>query len=213
MPSPFPGMDPYLENVELWSGFHAPFLVAMLDRLSPLIRPNYFARVEERVYLSDELDPGRRLVPDVRVIAVPPVVAARPPRPDRGQGGTLTIAEPIPVIEHLDEEVHEYRLEVRDRVDRSVVTVIELLSATNKTPGAGPPELPAEAAGGVCHVGALDRDRPTPRRRANGHPRAGGRLAVPGLLVPSARRWAARRVDVADRPVRPPARDSRAAPR
>ena len=132
MPSPFPGMDPYLEDADLWSGFHHAFLSALQDRIAPVVRPKYFVRVEERVYVTQEDDPGYRyIVPDLRVVA-----------PDRrrtaGAGLAVAdrpIAEPIPVTEPLDREVHEHRLEILDRVDRTVVTVIELLSPTNKVPG------------------------------------------------------------------------------
>jgi hypothetical protein len=35
----------------------------------------------------------------------------------------------------IDDEIHEARLEIIDRTDRTVVTVIELLSPSNKVPG------------------------------------------------------------------------------
>jgi hypothetical protein len=31
MPSPFPGMDPYLENPEFWPGVHNRLIVAIID--------------------------------------------------------------------------------------------------------------------------------------------------------------------------------------
>ena len=128
MPSPFPGMDPHLEDPAIWSGFHHSFLAALQERLAPAVRPKYFVRVEERVYISGEDDPGHRLiVPDVRV------VESRRPGMTLSVG-SAAIATPIPVTEPLEQEVHEHRLEVIDRVDRSVVTVIELLSPTSKVP-------------------------------------------------------------------------------
>jgi len=131
MPSPFPGMDPYLENPDLWSGFHASFIVELQTLLSPLLRPDYMVRVKERVYLSEEGDPAYRLiVPDAKVVA-----SRLSPKQHRPAQGGLMIAEPIPVVQALDDEVHEPRLEIRDRLDRSVVAVIELLSPTNKVTG------------------------------------------------------------------------------
>jgi hypothetical protein len=47
----------------------------------------------------------------------------------------VAVAEPIVMTTLIDDEVHEARLEVVDRLDRSVVTVIEILSPTNKIPG------------------------------------------------------------------------------
>ena len=129
MPSPFPGMDPYLEDPAIWSGFHHTFLTAIQERLAPVVRPKYFVRVEERVYVSGEDDPAHHLiVPDVRII-----------RTRRRAGRVMptsstAMAVPIPVAEPLQHEVHEHRLEVIDRIDRSIVTVIELLSPTNKVP-------------------------------------------------------------------------------
>jgi hypothetical protein len=132
MPSPFPGMDPYIEDPVRWSGFHHTFLTAIQERLARALRPKYFVRVEERVYVAQEDDPAYRfIVPDVRVIHASRK-ARRAPAPD---SGGLAIEEPIPVADVLEKEVHEYRLEVRDVVDRAVVTVMELLSPTNKVAG------------------------------------------------------------------------------
>src|SRR5437868_10463857 len=134
MPSPFPGMDPYLEDPALWSGFHHTFLTALQEQLSPAVRPRYFVRVEERVFVTREDDPAYRLiVPDVRVIEAQR--GQHPGRATSSTGGKLAIAEPIPVVELIEPEVHEHRLEVIDRTYRSVVTVIELLSPTNKVQG------------------------------------------------------------------------------
>src|SRR5579859_1493160 len=40
MPSPFPGMDPYLEG-DLWTSFNAHFTVELARQLAPQLRPNY----------------------------------------------------------------------------------------------------------------------------------------------------------------------------
>jgi len=123
-------MDPYLENPSLWSGFHVAFLVAMQDQLAPAVRPKYFVRVEERVYVASGEDPAFHLIiPDLRITT---------PRHSASASMTATVGsaveEPIPVVEAIDAEIHEHRIEVIDRVDRSVVTVIELLSPANKMP-------------------------------------------------------------------------------
>jgi hypothetical protein len=122
-------MDPYMEGPTLWSGFHHTYLTALQERLGPAVRPKYFVRVEERVYVSREDDPAHRLiVPDMRVVESARRGRAVP------QTGAAAIAAPIPVADTLEREVHEYRLEVLDQIDRSVVAVIELLSPTNKVP-------------------------------------------------------------------------------
>jgi len=53
MPSPFPGMDPYLEISELWPEVHSRLIVAIADAIAPLIRPKYLVAIENRVYLSE----------------------------------------------------------------------------------------------------------------------------------------------------------------
>jgi hypothetical protein len=51
MPSPFPGMDPFLENQE-WEDFHTTFNTVLREQLAPTLRPDYLVRVERRVYLE-----------------------------------------------------------------------------------------------------------------------------------------------------------------
>ena len=50
MPSPFPGMDPYLEHPALWPDVHHGLIEALRNALAPLLRPRYRIAVEERVY-------------------------------------------------------------------------------------------------------------------------------------------------------------------
>jgi hypothetical protein len=68
MPSPFPGMDPYLEHPALWPDVHNGLIAAIRDTLGPLLRPRYFVALEERVYVEEA--PGLTLVggPDLRVV-------------------------------------------------------------------------------------------------------------------------------------------------
>ena len=77
MPSPFPGMDPYLEAPWLWPDVHHELIGQIRATLNPNLRPRYVARVELRVYISDDDDPGRQvLVPDLRVETSPKRKAA-----------------------------------------------------------------------------------------------------------------------------------------
>jgi hypothetical protein len=50
MPSPLPGMNPYLESPQLWSEFHSRLIVAIADILNPQIMPKYRAAVERQIY-------------------------------------------------------------------------------------------------------------------------------------------------------------------
>jgi len=128
MPSPFPGMDPYLEDARLWPDVHHELLSVVRARLTEALRPAYFVQVEERVYLSEWNDPGIAVyVPDVQIT---PTERLR----SGSGGGTAVIDEPI-IIAHDPVEVHEAYLEVKDGRSREVITVIEVLSPSNKTPG------------------------------------------------------------------------------
>jgi hypothetical protein len=129
MPTPFPGMDPYLERPGLWEEVHAGLIVAIQQYLSALLRPRYRVAIERRTYLAlldTEPFAGK---PDVLLVAaddVPPPTAA-----PLQQTTTLTAELPMP------EEVVERFLEIREVATGAVITVIELLSPTNKLPGAG----------------------------------------------------------------------------
>jgi len=126
MPSPFPGMDPYLEDPAIWSGVHAAMLAGFFEQLGPMVRPKYVVRYEERVYVTGEEDPGfRTIIPDLRVIF------RDDPHRQMPAAGGATITEPLHV-QLAEEEIHERSLHVIDVRDRSLVTVIELLSPTNK---------------------------------------------------------------------------------
>ena len=64
MPSPFPGMDPYLEAAVLWPDVHQRLLTYVADSLQPAVRPHYHARIGERLYVVDTL---HTLDPDLNV--------------------------------------------------------------------------------------------------------------------------------------------------
>lgn len=46
MPSPFPGMDPYLESPVIWPDVHHGLISEIQAALNPRLRPRYVARVE-----------------------------------------------------------------------------------------------------------------------------------------------------------------------
>ena len=62
MPSPFPGMDPFLEDPGLWPDVHHGLISVAQELLNAQLRPKYHVRIEERVYVSDEDDPGRSVI-------------------------------------------------------------------------------------------------------------------------------------------------------
>ena len=69
MPSPFPGIDPYLEHPALWPGVHQAFITYASETLNRLLPPAYVASINERLYV---VQPERSIYPDVMVIEHPP---------------------------------------------------------------------------------------------------------------------------------------------
>ena len=56
MASPFPGMDPYLEDPAVWPGLHNRLIVYGSDALQPLLLPGYYVEIRERVYFEQSRD-------------------------------------------------------------------------------------------------------------------------------------------------------------
>ena len=140
MPSPFPGMDPYLEHPALWPDVHHGLIEALRNALSPLLRPRYRAAVEERVYVVGFDGPFFIGRPDVSSVdvggsvgpAAGPALSA-PVAPT----APVALAEPRVVEVPLPDRIREGYLEVREVATGEVVTVVEILSPTNKLPGKG----------------------------------------------------------------------------
>lgn len=129
MPSPLPGMNPYLEQPALWPDFHAAFLFELKARLVSLIRPRYLVLLERHVFVQEP--PGEPTTIGLR----PDVLIATSARREGGGVAVVEAAAPVEV-EHLAVEVERVSyLEVRDASSGDVVTVIELLSPANKREG------------------------------------------------------------------------------
>ena len=129
MSSPFPGMDPYIESQGYWEDFHSALLSDCRRALTAVLPRNYGAFIEQRisvVVLSDEA--SRTYRPDIAVLR-----GDHGPTPS-GRGALATL-EPITVPLALDDldEIRERWIEIKRLPDRSLVTVIEILSPTNKT--------------------------------------------------------------------------------
>jgi len=120
-------MNPYLEHPALWESFHARLIVAMANRLQPLLDPRYVASVEQRVFVEG---PQQR-IPDVLVRQV-----------IEGRESAVAMMEPrsaqVTVVEVDSLEIRETRIEILDSYrDLKIVTAIEVLSPSNKTSGPG----------------------------------------------------------------------------
>jgi hypothetical protein len=129
MPSPFPGMNPYLERSNTWADFHDAYLVELRNALIRQVRPNYIVKIEEYVYLHDVGDDAenRERVgrPDVGVIAN---------RDTNIKSSSALLEGPTAVETPPNIELDRVSyLEVRDRDNRTLITAIELLSPSKKS--------------------------------------------------------------------------------
>jgi hypothetical protein len=97
MPSPFPGMDPYLEDETLWPVFHHQLVMCLYQILLPGLVDRYRARVGQRHYLTEQA-----LFTSV-----------------------------------VREEHHEDYIEIRQRTDGRLITLIDVVSPANKVTTTG----------------------------------------------------------------------------
>ncbi len=127
-------MDPYLESSGHWPDFHSSLIVAIRNELVPKIQPEYYARVEERVYLHTLGEKEERAA---RYLGRPDVELSAKSFPNpRRQTGTALLEAPAQVyVPPAFETVRVPYVEIRDRKNREVITVIEVLSPSNKWPG------------------------------------------------------------------------------
>jgi hypothetical protein len=123
----FPGMDPYLEAPLVWPDVHSRLIVYLAEHLRPLLRPRYVASVQTRVFIEG---PDQVRFPDVGI---------RPARAARGQGAGAVLEADAPVeVQVAAVEVQETYLHIVDlQTGQRVVTVLEVVSPTNKYAGPG----------------------------------------------------------------------------
>jgi Protein of unknown function (DUF4058) len=132
MPSPFPGMDPYLEHPSAWTNIHHRLITAIADVLAPQLLPKYQILIEERIYQVESEDSILIGVPDVTIQRIGSKTIAT---------GNVALSEPdtqprsVTLI--YPETVRQSYLEVREIATSQVITVIEVLSPVNKRPGKG----------------------------------------------------------------------------
>ena len=127
MPSPFPGMDPYLERN--WRDVHTQIVTYASAVLNGTLPDDLISRVEERVVI-DRLDYSR-----IRAI-YPDVSVYEDPKRAHSSGtptSTLAVAEPIILEPEKDERTEAY-ITILDPEGGELVTVVEFLSPTNKNP-------------------------------------------------------------------------------
>jgi hypothetical protein len=97
MPSPFPGMDPFLEAASVWPAFHQNLAAALYHAVLPGLADRYRARIGSRDYVTE--------------LAL----------------FTSVLREP-----HAEPYV-----EIRQRADNRLVTLVDFVSPVNRTTPAG----------------------------------------------------------------------------
>lgn len=129
MPSPFPGMNPYLEHEFVWKDFHITCMPVIRELLKKQVGDAYTVLVGEHLYIHEPSAEERRLAGHADVSVASAV------RGEPGSNGNRQAA-PVTVLFRLDEGVESLpNVEIRDREGNRLVTVIELLSPSNKRAG------------------------------------------------------------------------------
>lgn len=129
MPSPFPGMDPYIERGEIWPDFHDRFITYLCAALKPLLLPRYVALTQDRLFV---VEADRPIRPDVSVVE-----STRPGPVQKASAAVLEVDVPA-IFELWREEVRQPLIQiVEPAAGNRIVTAIEVLSPDNKAPGRG----------------------------------------------------------------------------
>ncbi len=124
MPSPFPGMDPWLEDPNVFPDLHDSLIIYLRDAINAALPEPYVASAATRIWIDDE----DQREPDVFLTgpdAPPPFVD--PAQLYDGPGLMVIAPEALPVEEKF--------VEIRSTHGDRLVTSLEVLSPSNKAPG------------------------------------------------------------------------------
>jgi hypothetical protein len=150
MPSPFPGMVPYLESRQFWHDVYQALAGQIRQQLAPSLAPRYVARLATRFVTSTPDEQEISIIyPDVDVTpaqlrerlatAVRPTLSKLP----ADVISTVTPA-PLTLRSITPEQLKLVTVELRDVAQGRLVTAIEILSPVNKRPGEGLDEYRAK---------------------------------------------------------------------
>jgi hypothetical protein len=172
MPSPFPGMNPYLEQEDAWHDFHERFIPFVATVLGSQLRPRYIVKIDEHIYVHELPAASRRSAgrADVSLVRGSRKSASKPVSATNVGLLDAPARVRLPAIDH---ERLSF-IEIRDRRDRELVTVIELLSPANKAPGPDREQYLAkrmELLNGPVHLVEIDLLRGGPPMPAEGRPK------------------------------------------
>lgn len=126
-----------LEYPAFWSSFHTGLIVAIADAITPQLGSQYYVEVKSRTYQTDEADEELLIgIPDAIVFAGK-AGAVLTESPMAETTSTTTQLRPEKVLVPMPVELKQRYLEVREMGTDTVITVVELLSPTNKRSGEG----------------------------------------------------------------------------
>lgn len=128
MPSPFPGMDPYLEVQPYWSDFHTAMILMLKAELQKLVPAHYSVWGDIHVWLHEPDAKTRiKIRPDA-------FVTEKSDRPRGGVAKSALVAPATTVLPAVRKTGGRY-IKIKEAQTERVVTVVELLSPTNKRRG------------------------------------------------------------------------------
>ena len=161
MPSPFPGMGPYLEHPAVFPGLHNRLIVVLSELLQAALPAPYYAEIGERVWVEVS---QRFIEPDGIVL-----------RPDTGptggragrNGRTPGYRPMVAACPTRSSASRSWKSSLLVRALERLVTAIEFLSPSNKTPGERGRELYLRKQRDTRQPGAPGRDRFAPRGRSH----------------------------------------------
>jgi hypothetical protein len=162
MPSPFPGMDPYLEHPAFFPGLHDRFITYLSESVQHKLPQPYYAEMSDRVWVEMS---SRNIGPDVKVLRteddrpVPP--ASETFVEESQEGGVATVVRRKVVVHVPHDEFREPFLQIFAKLEgERLVTSIEILSLANKTAGAQGRDLylrkQKEILGSQVHLVEID---------------------------------------------------------
>ena len=126
MPSPFPGMDPWLEAPGVFPSVHGSLMYRIRDALNQLLPAHYLATTDRLVWV----DPEQTREPDVGTFGPddrPEGSVSGEPFADAGMVAILS--------ERVLEPWEQPYLEILSAEGDRLVTALEILSPVNKTAG------------------------------------------------------------------------------
>lgn len=158
MQSPFPGMDPYLENRLIFPDFHDGFIFCLREAIQPSLPEPYYAALGRRAWVEIS---ERFVGPDVNVVIPRSRPMSSPSNFSTVAAATLEVTRPVVVTVPHDEQAETtIEIYIGRGSDRRLVTAIEVLSPINKHPGEKGRDLylrkQAEMLDSQCHLVEID---------------------------------------------------------